>query len=95
MAKISPIPSKFAPVRFDRCNTRTILSQMPRTICRRNVPDVRYRVLKLRFAVRNMSVSDWSFGEMAEKPTWAELRIAQAKRAAHGAIRYCCTGFAP
>jgi hypothetical protein len=39
MAKISPIPSRFALVRFDRRGTRTILSQMPGTICLQNAPE--------------------------------------------------------
>ena len=50
---------------------------MSRTIYLRNVPDTVYRLLKLRAAAANMSVSDYLLSEtreMAEKPTWEEPR---------------------
>lgn len=50
---------------------------MSKMIQVRNVPDALHRVLKARAAMNGMSLSDYLLAEMreiAERPTWAELR---------------------
>ena len=50
---------------------------MAKMIQVRNVPDTLHRVLKARAAMNGMSLSDYLLSEMreiAERPTWAELR---------------------
>lgn len=50
---------------------------MSKMIQIRNVPEVLHRLLKARAAVNGMSLSDYLLMEMreiADRPTWAELR---------------------
>jgi len=56
---------------------------MAKTIQVRNVPDTLHRVLKVRAAMNGMSLSDYLLSEIreiAERPTWAELRERQKQR---------------
>jgi plasmid stability protein len=57
---------------------------MSKTIQVRNVPDALHRALKARAAMNGMSLSDYLLGEIreiAERPTWAELRERLKQRA--------------
>jgi antitoxin FitA len=50
---------------------------MSKMIQLRNVPDALHRSLKVRAATSGMSLSDYLLAEIreiAERPTWAELR---------------------
>jgi plasmid stability protein len=56
---------------------------MAKMIQVRNVPDTLHRVLKARAAMNGMSLSDYLLSEMreiAERPTWAELRSTDRLR---------------
>lgn len=50
---------------------------MSKMIQVRNVPEALHRILKIRAAAGGMSLSDYLLSELreiAERPTWAELR---------------------
>jgi plasmid stability protein len=56
---------------------------MPKMIQIRNVPESIHRTLKARAAHAGMSLSDYLMAEirdLAERPTWAEIRERIAKR---------------
>ncbi|PYY14010.1 MAG: hypothetical protein DMG61_11430 [Acidobacteria bacterium] len=58
---------------------------MSKMIQLRNVPDALHRSLKARAALSGMSLSDYLLAEIreiAERPTWAELRERLRQREA-------------
>lgn len=69
----------------DMCCTLNYAANMNKMIQVRNVPDTLHRLLKARAAMNGMSLSDYLLSEMrelAERPTWAELRERMRQRAA-------------
>lgn len=65
------------------CRTCTYALHMSKMIQVRNVPDSLHRMLKIRAAAEGMSLSDYLLAEIreiAERPTWSELRTRLAAR---------------
>lgn len=62
---------------------------MSRMIQVRNVPDALHRRLKVRAVTAGMSLSDYLLSELrelAERPTWSELRERLAQREVVGPL---------
>ena len=80
---------------LDMCSTCCYVSDMPRMIQLRHVPDDLHRKLKARAALEGLSLSDYLLQEVrrvAERPTLAELRRRLAQRTAESSRAFLRPG---